>query len=88
MELKPSRYEVEQLVEKLAATPELFAKVAALVGEVDAEKGHTLDEAETRVIERLRALGRETLQTWLQAQAQTVTPPARARRSAKKKSTA
>ena len=88
MEIKPSREEVEKLVEKLARSPALFARMAELVSEVDAETGGTLDEAEERVVKRMREAGREVLAGWIQASAEALPRPIDARRGAKKKSAA
>lgn len=88
MEPKPSRDEVEKLVAKLAESPALFARISSLVGEVDAEKGGTLDEAEERVVKSIREAGREVLKGWMEASAQALPRPMDARRSAKKKSAA
>lgn len=73
---------------KLAESPALFARMAELVGEVEVEKGGTLDDAEERVVKRMREAGREVLASWLQAKAQAQPRPADARRAAKKKSAA
>lgn len=88
MEPKPSLQEVEKLVEKLAESPALFARIAALVGEVDAEKGGTLDEAEERVVRSIREAGREVLKEWMSASAEALPRPVESRRGAKKKSAA
>jgi hypothetical protein len=88
MEPKPNRQEVEKLVVKLAESPALFSRIAALVEEVDAEKGGSLDEAEERVIKRVREAGREVLTEWMSASSQALPRPFGARRGAKKKSAA
>ena len=79
---------MEKLVEKLAREPALFASMAALVNEVEAEKGGTLDEAEERVVRRMREAGREVLSSWMKASAEALPRPVDARRGAKKKSSA
>jgi hypothetical protein len=86
MEPKPSREEVEKLVAKLAESPALFARISSLVGEVEAEKGGTLDEAEERVVKSMREAGREVLRGWMGASAEALPRPTHARRGAKKKS--
>lgn len=88
MEPKPSREEVEKLVTKLAQSPALFTRMAELVGEVEAEKGGTLEEAEERVVKRMREAGREVLASWMRASAEALPQPIDARRGAKKKSSA
>lgn len=88
MEAKPSPQEVKKLVEKQAEYPALFARIAALVVEVDAEKGGTLDEAEERVVKSIREAGREVLKGWMDASEQALPRPVGARRGAKKKSAA
>lgn len=88
MESKPSREEVEKLVAQLAQSPALFARIAELAGEVEAEKGGTLDEAEDRVVKRMREAGREVLESWIRASAEALPRPAGARLGAKKKSDA
>ncbi|MEN9840318.1 MAG: hypothetical protein RL376_118 [Verrucomicrobiota bacterium] len=88
MHPKPSREEVEKLVEKLAKEPALFARMAALVNEVEAEKGGTLEEAEERMVKCVREAGREALNSWMEASAQGMPQPVNARRGAKKKSAA
>ena len=88
MKPKPRREEVEKLVAKLEESPELFARIAALVGEVDAEKGGTLDEAEERVVKSIREAGREVLKGWMESSAEALPRSIDARRGAKKKSAA
>jgi hypothetical protein len=88
MKTKPSQGEVEKLVARLAESPALFARIAVLVGEVDAEKGGTLDEAEERILKGVREAGLEVLKSWMSESAKALPRPVDARRGAKKKSAA
>ena len=83
-----NRWRYKQREGELAREPELFARVEALLGEVKAEQDGTLDGEEGRVVERLRKLGRETLEAWLRASEQKRCAPVNARKAAKKKSAA
>jgi hypothetical protein len=83
-EMKPTR--MEKLMNALQQRPELFAQIEALVAEVGAEQGGSLDQAEAVIVQRLRSLGRGSLETWMRERAARAPVPPEARRSAKKKS--
>lgn len=82
--MKPSREQIETMVEQLARQPELFAKVEGLLAQVRSEQLGTLDEAEEEIVRRLRELGNQTLNAWLREKAAEVPAPPKARRSSKK----
>ena len=54
------------LEQRLAAHPQLYQRVAAIVDIVEREiaSGCTADEAEAKVRDQLRSLGQEVLQLW------------------------
>ena len=86
MSEKPSRERVEKMVEELAREPGLFERMEALMKEVRAEQGGSLDRAEGAVVEGVRGLGREAMEVWLREAAGRQEAPAKARKGAKKNS--
>ena len=84
----------QSLDERLLDKPELHARLHALVDIVDEAAGDckTAHQAEARVIEEIRKIGREALQSWSrraeqQAQTQVLVEHPKAIRDAKKNST-
>jgi hypothetical protein len=82
--MKPSRGQIETMVEQLAQRSELFVRMEALLEQVSSEQTGSLDQAEEAVVKQLRALGQEALSVGMRERAAGIEAPPRARRGVKK----
>lgn len=80
----------EEIVRRLRRHPQIRSRVAELLAVVENSKGNLrrADDAEARLIEEMRILGREAMQSWAQGQVkqseQEVRQSGRAHREGKK----
>jgi hypothetical protein len=81
----------EQLIERLARHPHIYEHVLGLLDEVENRSGTTLtaDDAEGKLIERMREMGNVSLNAWAKTRCESLNAkaPPGTRRSSKKKLT-
>jgi hypothetical protein len=83
----------EEIIRRLRRHPQIRSRVAELLAVVEDSNGdlRRADDAEGRLIEEMRILGREAMQSWAQGQVkqseQEVRQSGRAHREGKKNST-
>lgn len=83
----------EEIVRRLGRHPQIRSRVAELLAVVEDSNGdlRRADDAEVRLIEEMRSLGRAAMQSWAQGQViqseQEVRQSGRAHREGKKNST-
>jgi hypothetical protein len=75
--MEPIQRKQSGLEERLAKHPGLRTQVERMLEEVENASGalHSADEAEDAIVERVRQMGREALQSWMLEREKAVQPP-------------
>lgn len=86
--MRKKQHNVEALVERLSAHPELMEEVEQLLEEVEDPNSElsNADDAEDAIAERIRLIAQRALSGWAQTKAGRSEPGANARRGGKKNS--